>query len=96
MDNHLAGFLAQLAPLPQEPDHQFFAGVGRSVGNAIDEDRIPVAHEWYPAEPGHSGLLAGAFDAGFEARSWPVRRVDGGLCLAAILLTVDLCLAGRR
>jgi len=32
VDNHLAGFLAQLAPLPQEPDHQFFAGVGRSVG----------------------------------------------------------------
>jgi len=94
--NDLAGLLVQLTPLSQEPDHQLLAGVVRPVGNAVGKDRIPVAHEWYPAEPGYQGLLAVAFDAGFEARSWPVRRVDGGLVFGRHLAHRGLVLGRQR
>ena len=41
---HLARVAAQFAPPGQEPVDQLLAGVGRRLGNAVDQDRVLVAY----------------------------------------------------
>jgi hypothetical protein len=52
VDNHRGGVLAQLTPPRQEPPEQLFAWGGHRPRNTVDEDRVLVAYERDPAEPG--------------------------------------------
>ena len=64
---HSARVPAQLAPSGKEPGDQFLARVGDPAGDAVSDDRVLVACEGYPAEPGDQWLLAVAFDPGLVA-----------------------------
>jgi len=90
----LARFPAQLAPMSQEPADQL-PRVVLVRGSAVDEDRLLIPHQGYPAEPCDQRLLAHAF------RLWPrstcvaVWRLDLGPVPAAILTTETvLCCQG--
>ena len=70
--DHRARVAAQLAPARQEPSDQLLARVGHRAGNAVGQDRVLVALEGYPAEPGDQRLLAVARELGFKAVQQPV------------------------
>ena len=92
---HLARFAAQLTPPGQESVDQLLAGVGGRWGDAVAQDRVLVAHEGNPAEPGYQVRLAVAVDPGLEAGPQPVPGFDLGLVLGGHLRHGGLVLGGE-
>ena len=73
---------------------QLFTGVGSRVGDAVVEDRVLVACQRDPAEPGYQIRLAASVDPRFEAPSQPVPSLDLGLVLGGHLGHGGLVLGG--
>ena len=70
-------------------------GWGAGWGMRSSEDRVLVAHQGDPAEPGYQIRLAVAVDPGLEARPQPVPGLDLGLVLGGHLRHGGLVLRGE-
>ena len=92
---HGRAVLAQLAPPFAEPADQLPVGCGCGDRGGVADDRAPVALEGYPAESRNQVRLALPPSPGLKAGPGASSVMTFALWRAAILVTVDLCLALR-